>query len=145
MRRAFGHLGLERAMATFSLETINVVGRLAVTPQRRGTAVVVSLLAAALTDCLLRGERLSLADCSQPLVPMYARLAGFVRSGPDFHDPVFGTKVPLLGCLADQEAYRRANASIGPVAAGFPDDPQARAFREEVERVCMEPRSAQTA
>jgi hypothetical protein len=127
---AFGHLGLSRALEDFPLETINVVGRLAVAPSLRGTRTVVDLLSAALHGCRSRGERLSLADCSPPLLRLYERLAGFFRSGPDYRDPIYGLKTPMMGTLGDHQAS--SGAAIGHVARMFADDPAAREFRLRV-------------
>jgi predicted GNAT family N-acyltransferase len=128
--RAFGHLGLERALEVFPLDTLTIVGRLAVAPNLRGTRTVVDLLSAALHGCRSRGERLSLADCSPPLLRLYVRLAGFFRSGEDYRDPIYGLKTPMMGTLGDHQASARA--AIGHVARAFADDPEARAFRMRV-------------
>jgi predicted GNAT family N-acyltransferase len=130
--RAFGHLGLGRALQVFPIEQINIVGRLAVAPSLRGTRTVVDLLAAALHGCRSRGERLSLADCSPPLLRLYERLAGFFRAGDDYRDPIYGLKTPMMGTLGDHQASARA--AIGPVARSFADDPEAREFRLRVMR-----------
>jgi predicted GNAT family N-acyltransferase len=128
--RTFAHLGLGRALSVFSIHEINVVGRLAVAPSMRGTRTVVDLLAAALHGCRSRGERLSIADCSPPLLKLYERLAGFFRSGADYRDAIYGLKTPMMGTLGDHQASARA--AIGHVARAFPDDPAAREFRLRV-------------
>jgi hypothetical protein len=128
--RAFGHLGLARALEVFPLETINVVGRLAVAPNLRGTRTIVDVLARAMHMMRERGERLTLADCSPPLLRLYERLAGFFRSGQDYRDPLYGLKTPIMGTIGDHQAS--ALAAIGHVARAFPDDPEAREFRMRV-------------
>lgn len=137
---AFGHLGLERALEVFPMASINVLGRLAVAPSARKTSAAVDLLSVSLFAALSRGERLALADCSPPLVPFYARLAGYFRSADDFYHPVYGSKTPIMGALADHEAS--SGTVLAHVVSGFPDDVGAREFRLQVERAAAVPRSA---
>jgi hypothetical protein len=124
---AFGQLGLVQALEAFPIASINILGRLAVASSARGTPAVLDLLSVSLFEALGRGERLALADCSPPLVSLYARLAGYFRSALDFHHPIYGTKAPIMGALADHQAS--SGTPLAHVVSQFPDDGPAREFR----------------
>jgi len=88
---------------------------------------VFQLMREAYRDCAARGIRLVYGDCSLGLLPFYQHL-GYRTYATPFTEPGYGMKTPLLMLGRDRQWFAQVRSPLARVAAGYPDDPEARAW-----------------
>lgn len=106
-------------MTEFSLESICLVGRLALAPACRSGTALARLCLKAYEDGRKRRLKVAISDCSPYLLPLYTKL-GYRCYGDVINDPLYGPKLPILLLLEDASHFSAIRSPFAKIAAELP-------------------------
>jgi len=110
---------LERIVTQVGLESICLVGRLALAPVCRSGIALAKLCLKAYEDGRKRHLKAAISDCSPYLLPLYTKL-GYHCYGDVINDPLYGPKLPILLLLEDASYLSAIRSPFAKIAAEFP-------------------------
>jgi CRP-like cAMP-binding protein len=117
------------AIEAFGVPAICTTSRFMLDPRLRHGTAVFRLMAAAYEGFPELEVRLNYGDCSPHMVPLYEHL-GYRRYTRAYNDTAYGFKVPIVMLLRDKARFERVRSPLARLAAGRPDDAEARAWFE---------------
>lgn len=116
---------MQPALRAFGPSAIATTSRFMLDPRLRHGTAILRLIQAAYDDAHRRGIRLNYGDCSPHMLEFYEHM-GYRRYTRAYNDTFFGFKLPILMLVGDKELFAQVRSPLGRLAAGYPDDVEAR-------------------
>jgi hypothetical protein len=133
---------MDPALAAFGPSALCTSSRFMFTIRFAASKGMFRLMAAAYRDAAARGVRLIYGDCSPSLLSFYLHLGYRTYSSP-WYDTSYGWKVPLLMLGRDHQWLQHCRSPLATLAAGYPEDLEARGWFERTYGRAARPRPHQ--